>query len=379
MFNRLRLSLFPRIRPDLRASHTRFARTATFGVLAVAALWAIWWLVVSLFNRSPGEITWTVPGIAGLILAGLMARALIARGKLVPAGYILAAALFASVALGSLLLPAYALFFGPAYMLSVLTAGAIIGSGAPYLFAAVSVMSYVASISISGEVQTASQAVNEPAVLALTALVYAGVAFTVAAVSNVLSRQVDRTIGNLQDQAEQLAKLARTDPLTGLANRRLLFERLESEFARAQRYQRPFCLLYIDLDGFKAINDRFGHLFGDEILRGSALAMQATLRSTDLIARIGGDEFAVLLPETTTAGAEYVVDKLRRSLAAYGNQLSPAVPPLTLSIGVGEISDGDEAIEDILARADKAQYLAKASGRALTRTQEDLRSATELD
>ncbi len=264
-------------------------------------------------------------------------------------------------------------------MLSVLTAGAIIGSGAPYLFAAVSVMSYVASISISGEVQTASQAVNEPAVLALTALVYAGVAFTVAAVSNVLSRQVDRTIGNLQDQAEQLAKLARTDPLTGLANRRLLFERLESEFARAQRYQRPFCLLYIDLDGFKAINDRFGHLFGDEILRGSALAMQATLRSTDLIARIGGDEFAVLLPETTTAGAEYVVDKLRRSLAAYGNQLSPAVPPLTLSIGVGEISDGDEAIEDILARADKAQYLAKASGRALTRTQEDLRSATELD
>jgi diguanylate cyclase (GGDEF)-like protein len=170
-----------------------------------------------------------------------------------------------------------------------------------------------------------------------------------------------------------MSRLAHTDPLTGLANRRHLFERLESEFARAQRYRRPFTLLYIDLDGFKSINDRFGHLFGDEILRGSAMSMQAVLRSTDLLARIGGDEFAVLMPETSLSGADYVVGKLRKALAAYSRQLSPALPPITLSVGIGEIGEQDEAIEDILARADKAQYLAKASGKDATRTQEDLK------
>jgi len=169
-----------------------------------------------------------------------------------------------------------------------------------------------------------------------------------------------------------MAKLAHTDPLTGLSNRRHLFEKLESEFARAQRYRRPFCLLYIDMDGFKAVNDQFGHLFGDEILRGSARSMRAVLRGTDLLARIGGDEFAVLLPETDLIGAEHVAAKLRKALAAYGSQLSPSIPSLTLSVGVGQISEEDDAIEDILARADKAQYLAKSAGRSLTRTQEDL-------
>jgi diguanylate cyclase (GGDEF)-like protein len=195
----------------------------------------------------------------------------------------------------------------------------------------------------------------------------------VAAISSALAQQVEQTIGGLQRQAEQMSRLAHTDPLTGLANRRHLFERLESEFARAQRYRRPFTLLYIDLDGFKSINDRFGHLFGDEILRGSAMSMQAVLRSTDLLARIGGDEFAVLMPETSLSGADYVVGKLRKALAAYSRQLSPALPPITLSVGIGEIGEQDEAIEDILARADKAQYLAKASGKDATRTQEDLK------
>jgi diguanylate cyclase (GGDEF)-like protein len=174
-------------------------------------------------------------------------------------------------------------------------------------------------------------------------------------------------------------KIAHTDPLTGLANRRHLFERLESEFSRAQRYRRPFCLLYIDMDGFKAINDEFGHLFGDEILRGSARAMQAVLRATDALARIGGDEFAVLLPETDLVGAEQVANKLRKALTAYGAQLSPSLPSLTLSIGVGQIGEDDDAIEDILSRADKAQYLAKSSGKALTRTQHDLRAPTPIE
>jgi diguanylate cyclase (GGDEF)-like protein len=107
--------------------------------------------------------------------------------------------------------------------------------------------------------------------------------------------------------------------------------------------------------------------------------MQAVLRATDLIARIGGDEFAVLLPETSLAGAEHVAEKLRKALAAYGSQLSPSLPSLTLSVGVGQIDEEDDAIEDILARADKAQYLAKASGRSLTRTQEDLEPVSRVE
>ncbi len=380
VFNRLRLQLFPRIQPDLRASRTRLARAVTYALLGLAVLWAGGYMMLSFsqpaFSRYVG---WNLAGIAALGLIGLSARWLVGRGRLVAAGYLLSSALFLLIAIGSMLFPSYVLFFAPAYMLAVLAAAAIIGAAAPYFFAIVSALANVAFLTSARGSMPTLILLRDPATFILTVLVYAGVALAVAAVSNSLSRQVDRTIGSMQEQAERLAKLAHTDPLTGLANRRHFFERLESEFARAQRYRRPFCLLYIDLDGFKAINDRFGHLFGDEILRGSALAMQAILRSTDLLARIGGDEFAVLLPETSMRGSEHVVEKIRRALSAYGKQLSPSVPPLTLSVGVGEINQDDEAIEDILARADKAQYLAKSSGKAITKTQKDLERAARVD
>jgi diguanylate cyclase (GGDEF)-like protein len=312
-------------------------------------------------------------GLALLALAAWGARGLLRQGRLVSAGYLLSTVLLAFVAAGTLMLPQYALYLGMAYLLCVLSAAAIVGQAASYLFAGMSVLLHLLLLLLVPSLQPAAQVLRQGGFLVLYILIHVGVVGSVAAISSALAQQVEQTIGGLHRQAEQMARLAHTDPLTGLANRRHLFERLESEFARAQRYRRPFTLLYIDLDGFKSINDRFGHLFGDEILRGSALSMQAVLRSTDLLARIGGDEFAVLLPETSLSGADYVVGKLRKALAAYSRQLSPALPPLTLSVGIGEIGEQDEAIEDILARADKAQYLAKASGKDATRTQEDLK------
>jgi len=184
---------------------------------------------------------------------------------------------------------------------------------------------------------------------------------------------VQRTINRLHNQAERLSLLANTDPLTQMANRRNLLNRLHREFDRARRYHRPLSLLYIDLDGFKGVNDQFGHLFGDEVLRGVATAMQGVLRTTDLLARIGGDEFAVLMPETSMTGAENVAEKLRRALSAFSERLGPEVPNLTFCGGISTLHPEDESLEALLQRADEAQYLAKATGKAKVQTEEDMR------
>jgi diguanylate cyclase (GGDEF)-like protein len=185
-------------------------------------------------------------------------------------------------------------------------------------------------------------------------------------------RHIHQTIDRLHQQNEQMTELAHTDPLTELANRRFYMEQLEREFARARRHHRPLSMIYLDLDGFKAINDRFGHLFGDDVLRGVGRSMRAVLRSTDLLARLGGDEFAVLLPETVQSGAVNVAGKLRKALAAYVHQFGAALPSLTFCAGVAQLRESDTTIDDILARADDAQYLAKANGKDHTRTQVEL-------
>jgi diguanylate cyclase (GGDEF)-like protein len=198
------------------------------------------------------------------------------------------------------------------------------------------------------------------------------VAVALAAVLSFYSSYMRRSISALNVQAEQMTELAHTDPMTGLANRRWLMEQLGREFSRARRYRRPLSLLYLDLDGFKAINDRFGHLFGDEVLTGAGRAMKSVLRSTDLLARIGGDEFVVLLAETGIEGAHNVTAKLRKALHAYGQQLGPAVPMLSFCAGVSQLHPDDSTIDDILSRADEAQYLAKGTGPGHTRSEREL-------
>ena len=157
----------------------------------------------------------------------------------------------------------------------------------------------------------------------------------------------------------RLGALASSDPLTGLPNRRMFYERLAGEVQRAQRHDRPLALALIDLDGFKEINDEFGHQVGDEALIDTITQMTETVRSSDLLARIGGDEFALLMPETEAAVARSLAERLHAQIeqAAGERQDRP-----TVSIGVSHLEDVTTG-EELVRAADRSLYGAKAEGR----------------
>jgi len=175
----------------------------------------------------------------------------------------------------------------------------------------------------------------------------------------------ERTIA-LEAANHRLEALSRTDGLTGLANRRRFDEALASEWARSQRSGNPLALAMIDIDWFKAYNDHFGHLAGDDCLRGVAgVLARCAARSTDLVARYGGEEFAIISPSTTAAQMQTVVLNVQHTLAAMALP-HPATPSgcVTLCIGVAtRVAQAGEAPESLVAAADRALYQAKASGR----------------
>ena len=161
-----------------------------------------------------------------------------------------------------------------------------------------------------------------------------------------------------------LQRISLTDPLTGLANRRLLDKRLREELARVHRYDHPLTLMLLDLDGLKNVNDRRGHEAGDNAIRAVARTLQKTCRSTDLAARFGGDEFAVLAPDVTELEARTLAERIRRSLGMEASWVAVNLPPLTLSIGIADTRSIRELHPDRLySAADRALYRAKAGGR----------------
>jgi diguanylate cyclase (GGDEF)-like protein len=160
-----------------------------------------------------------------------------------------------------------------------------------------------------------------------------------------------------------LTDMARHDPLTGTANRRYFFERAQQEFARALRYQTPLSVACIDVDHFKQTNDRYGHAAGDEVLKSLCSYSQSLLRETELFARIGGEEFAILMPNTSLNGALHLAERLRRVTANSKLSINHQEIDLHISIGVTKLKQGDASIEDCLRRADDALYRAKQNGR----------------
>lgn len=164
----------------------------------------------------------------------------------------------------------------------------------------------------------------------------------------------------------RLEQLAQTDPLTQLLNRRALTERITAEMERALRYDSTMALLMIDLDHFKKVNDTYGHLVGDDVLRDVGQLLIDTIRGSDIVARYGGEEFLVLLPETDDAGAEAFAERIRSAVEDHGFASVSLSEPLRLTASVGVAvypAARIESVEDLFTRADAALYRAKADGR----------------
>ncbi|OYQ36527.1 hypothetical protein CHU95_04755 [Niveispirillum lacus] len=161
----------------------------------------------------------------------------------------------------------------------------------------------------------------------------------------------------------QLEEQAHIDPLTGIANRRRLEQEALAEVERARRFNRPLSLAVLDLDHFKSINDRHGHPFGDKVLRALADIGRTSLRQTDLFARFGGEEFVVLMPETTAETAAQIADRLRTKLSSTMVTEGDVSVAVTVSVGVATFGSGTATMEALMAEADRALYAAKDQGR----------------
>jgi diguanylate cyclase (GGDEF)-like protein len=162
----------------------------------------------------------------------------------------------------------------------------------------------------------------------------------------------------------KLRRYAETDPLTGVSNRRRFFAAIEEECLRSSRYPNVFSVLIIDLDHFKAINDTWGHLAGDHVLRTASERINECLRSADILGRYGGEEFAVLLPLTGQDGALAVAERIRQTIAATPVEYEGKSISFTASVGVTSCGERETANpEAMLRNADRALYRAKSAGR----------------
>lgn len=175
-----------------------------------------------------------------------------------------------------------------------------------------------------------------------------------------ISRTLAQKNRELAQANAAITQLTRTDPLTGLANRRFLMETLTTAISLAQRHNTPLSVVLADLDYFKGINDTYGHDVGDAVLQHFAQLLQETTRVEDLVARWGGEEFVIVLPHTTTTGAGHLANRLRQKLA------TAHIPGLdrqvTASFGISQLRPGEDA-QILFKRADQALYQAKADGR----------------
>jgi diguanylate cyclase (GGDEF)-like protein len=178
-----------------------------------------------------------------------------------------------------------------------------------------------------------------------------------------------QVVNNEQALRHKAEAEARHDFLTGLANRQAFQERITLETERARRYGRPLSILMVDIDNFKLVNDALGHDAGDTVLRQVAMALQNSLRNVDFVARFGGEEFVVILPETDLAGALDTAERAR--LAIRQTPVETANGFLTVTVSIGASSNLVKELTDhlqMIADADQALYLAKKNGKDCVRT-----------
>lgn len=179
----------------------------------------------------------------------------------------------------------------------------------------------------------------------------------------VVGYGVLRLIFQLEASRQRIAELAVTDELTGCYNRRHFMERAELEWLRSRRHQMPLALILLDADDFKQVNDTHGHQCGDHLLREMALQCRASLRGTDVLARFGGEELIVLLPQTDLAGALAIAERIRHQVQDLVVQWQGQAVTATVSLGVAALHASHASVDALIRDADQALYEAKRAGR----------------
>ncbi|MDP3427755.1 MAG: diguanylate cyclase [Humidesulfovibrio sp.] len=173
---------------------------------------------------------------------------------------------------------------------------------------------------------------------------------------------VARDIRLRKQMEEELQRLASTDSLTGISNRRNFLDRAQVELMRSERYGLRLALLMLDIDKFKNVNDTFGHAMGDAVLKAVVAACNQDLRQVDIFGRLGGEEFAALLPQTDQAGAQATAERMRQAVAAIKIPVEEGSISVTISLGLAELRRGED-LDALMRRADAALYRAKDQGR----------------
>lgn len=237
-----------------------------------------------------------------------------------------------------------------AYPLIVAGAALVVRPATTALLALLAGLGYVAAASLA------------PGALPLAPATIATIAINLTAL--VLLGYVAMAVGREQRRSRDAAiRLSTIDPLTGLFNRTFFFAAVEREIARSARSGRGFCLLMMDLDGLKLVNDRWGHHVGDQVLRGVSDVIRRGVRRIDTPARYGGDEFVVLLPETDPTGAFVLAEKIRQGVAGLSFLGSGREVRASLSIGVVTYPYDGASADELMISADQAMYTSKRQGK----------------
>ena len=329
---------------DVTAAYERVARVVGYAVLLVTAV------IVAVSGLWPdaAPLIYVAVAVTGITIFTI--NDLIPRGWLGRARYPIEAAIaiaFVTVMVGATGGVRSPFFVG--YYL-IVTAAVLAASEGPAIFlgagsaAALLVVAFVApGVPAVGPEETARVAVELAGLILLAYLALV-------------------LVGEQRRARDAAVRLSLRDALTGLANRAALFRGIDREIQRAARTGRGFCLLMIDLDDLKPINDRLGHPAGDAVLRSAASSITATIRRVDMAARYGGDEFIVLLPETDPVGASIVAEKIRSTIATIALPAGKHLPT-TASIGVVGFPGDGETADALMAAADSAMYTAKRLGK----------------
>ena len=236
------------------------------------------------------------------------------------------------------------------YLLPVITSALALGKVTTLLETGLITACYVLLRDSSGEVPILSLAYGAELLAGISPLLL------VAYVTTMFSADIRYGINKAK-------LLSETDDLTGLYNMRGFSIVLDRAFGQSVRYSRPLSILMIDSDNLKAVNDTYGHEAGNELLRLISQCVKRELRTTDVVARYGGDEFAALLPDTHNVGAQEVAERIRASIAGTPLQMRGDDVPITVSVGVATYPDHGRSIDTVMQRADSAMYGAKNRGK----------------